>query len=276
MKATRSSQQPAGFTRADLLAAVATAGLLAVWLVSVSATSRAKSEATTCAAHLRELQRAMALYAADHQEQFSYNMGIAEMLDARARRLNWTPNIATWDSAPGNTNQAWAREATLARYLTDPVGSFKCPANRFLSQMQVRLRWQARLRSYSMNGFFGIYSTSPASGDGRNPFFPQRRQFLRTTDPRNPAGMFVFIEEHPDSINDGYFINNPDGTSWGDIPASFHDRAVNLTFADGHLETHRWQSARLALPVRFTYVPVSSDAAARADYRWLMDRTCER
>jgi len=30
-----------------------------------------------------------------------------------------------------------------------------------------------------------------------------------------PADFFVTIDEHPDSINDGYFLNNPGGAGPG-------------------------------------------------------------
>ena len=51
------------------------------------------------------------------------------------------------------------------------------------------------------------------------------------------------IDEHPDSINDGYFINNPSGTAWQDIPASYHNGACGFSFADGHSEIKKWKSA---------------------------------
>lgn len=51
---------------------------------------------------------------------------------------------------------------------------------------------------------------------------------------------FTFIDEHPDSINNGYFLNRIDQLEWIDLPASYHDGAATVTFADGHIETHRW------------------------------------
>jgi len=59
---------------------------------------------------------------------------------------------------------------------------------------------------------------------------------------------FVFIEEHPDTINDGFFVNSWDDNKWGNLPASYHSGSANLHYADGHIESHRWVVADTARP----------------------------
>ena len=85
----------------------------------------------------------------------------------------------------------------------------------------------------------------------------------------------MFIEEHPDSINDGYFLNHPDSCQWSDLPASYHNGAANLTFTDGHVDLHKWRFAGTKPPPRPESanlpIPVSPDE--RADFDWLMERT---
>ena len=85
------------------------------------------------------------------------------------------------------------------------------------------------------------------------------------------------MEEHPDSINDGYFLNRGLAAGWTDLPASYHNGGANLTFADGHAEFHSW-----TLPS--TKPPSQPDAAGlpfplspndRADFYWLLRRTSE-
>ncbi len=89
-----------------------------------------------------------------------------------------------------------------------------------------------------------------------------------------PADYFVTIDEHPDSINDGYFLNNPGGASqWGDGPAWYHNGAGGISFADGHSAIHKWSSATTRIPVRFSWNPPTFDAAGQRDYRWLIERT---
>ena len=52
---------------------------------------------------------------------------------------------------------------------------------------------------------------------------------------------WVFLDEHPDSINDGWLITNiTDPNTWEDLPASYHGQACGFGFADGHAAIHKW------------------------------------
>ena len=44
------------------------------------------------------------------------------------------------------------------------------------------------------------------------------------------------LDEHPDSINDAFFITDPNANNWQDRPASYHNGAAGFSFADGHAE----------------------------------------
>jgi prepilin-type processing-associated H-X9-DG protein len=56
---------------------------------------------------------------------------------------------------------------------------------------------------------------------------------------------FVFLDENPNSINDGYWASQgPVPTYngyWVDLPAVYHNFACNLSFADGHAEVRKWK-----------------------------------
>jgi len=45
--------------------------------------------------------------------------------------------------------------------------------------------------------------------ESRNELAPTHRQWLKLSEVPNPANKWVLIDEHPDSINDGYFYNPP-------------------------------------------------------------------
>ena len=85
----------------------------------------------------------------------------------------------------------------------------------------------------------------------------------------------MLTEEHPDSINDAYFLNKPDSMQWIDLPASYHHGAANLAFADGHLESHKWRFASTKPPPRpdAAHLPRPVPLMERADYDWLMEHT---
>ena len=56
-----------------------------------------------------------------------------------------------------------------------------------------------------------------------------------------PSRAAVFIDEHEGSIENARFlIRQPGMWSWGDHPATRHNRGCVLSFADGHCETWRW------------------------------------
>src|SRR5665213_2218641 len=75
-----------------------------------------------------------------------------------------------------------------------------------------------------------------------------------------PSAIFVFLDEHPDSINDGYFIDKPayptlsayggsaQNDEWIDLPGSYHNGAGSFSFADGHTELHPWRNAGTCPP----------------------------
>ena len=70
--------------------------------------------------------------------------------------------------------------------------------------------------------------------------------YRKESDLANPgsANIWVFIDENPISINDGSFICDPDPAhvyaDWIDCPASYHNNAGGLTFADGHAQIRKW------------------------------------
>jgi len=55
-----------------------------------------------------------------------------------------------------------------------------------------------------------------------------------------PAQTWVYVDEHPDSINDaGCFAPNTKNNI-PDAPATYHNGACGFAFADGHSEIHKW------------------------------------
>jgi prepilin-type processing-associated H-X9-DG protein len=76
---------------------------------------------------------------------------------------------------------------------------------------------------------------------GVNTNNPNFVQFFKLTSIPVPARIFVFLDEHPDSISDGYFVNRSSYPEWIRLPASWHNGAATFSFADGHAEIHSWK-----------------------------------
>jgi prepilin-type processing-associated H-X9-DG protein len=196
---------------------------------------------------------------------------------------NWVNNVMTWTTEEYVTNLNYLRVGPFAPYVGNSIGVYLCPADRYLSSAQRSRGWRNRARSLSMNACLGYYSQPPESGapelSGRNRYVPFA-QMVRDSQVREPANIFVMLDEHPDWINDGYYLNNPDVTSnWGDAPASYHNGACGFSFADGHSEIKRWLGVTSTLRVlangSFFGYTFRTDRD-RSDFRWLMDRTSYR
>ena len=128
-----------------------------------------------------------------------------------------------------------------------------------------------------MNAIFGIFSDGESGDDTRQGIHwgtaGTYRQFLKTTEVPKPARTWLFIDEHPDSINDGFFDNDPTQTAWADTPGSEHAGGCGFSFADGHSELRMWLSKTSRFPVRYQDgVDDGScppfDAAGRIDFSW--------
>ena len=72
MKTPPIARSVSGFARADLIAILASLALLSVLLLGMGNTTRSSHRATACAAHLRGLSAALALYASDSSEYLPY------------------------------------------------------------------------------------------------------------------------------------------------------------------------------------------------------------
>lgn len=124
-----------------------------------------------------------------------------------------------------------------------------------------------------MNAMIG--DAGEITSSGKNTNNPSYKQFFKLSQVPAPSEIFVFIEEHPDTIDDGYFINKYYSLQWRDLPASYHDGAAHLAFADGHIEKHKWIYATTRPPPVLNTLPpfIPIDPSERDDFDWLMYRT---
>jgi len=164
----------------------------------------------------------------------------------------------------------------LGKYTDGAIDIYKCPADKFLIQPQRAAGFQRRLRSLSMNALFGRSNNDPNDNTARGAswaFNGMYRQFIKLTDVVEPAKTWLTLDEHPDSINDAFFITDPNVNNWQDIPASYHNGACGFSFADGHAEIRKWLSQSSMYPVDFVYGPNKPfDDLGRQDMAWYAER----
>jgi prepilin-type processing-associated H-X9-DG protein len=273
-----------GFTGVELLVVIAMIAVFAGVLLPAFAKAKRKSQELGCLDNTGQLMVAWQLYNGDNIDRVVNNFGLDTTLATIGNRTyrNWANNVMSWGTDEAITNLAYLRSGPLANYVGDSVDIYSCPADTYVSATQRLKGWTKRARSVSMNAFFGPYGEPPQAGNpessGYNRFATGWRQYLKASDVAVPANTYVLLDEHPDWINDGYFLVNPAG-SWSssDLAASYHNGSGGFAFADGHSEMRRWVDAGTKAKITTTGISLPAGMAqAKRDFLWISSRATVR
>jgi prepilin-type N-terminal cleavage/methylation domain-containing protein/prepilin-type processing-associated H-X9-DG protein len=282
-----------GFTLIELLVVIAIIAILAAVLLPVLHKAEVRAQAAQCMNNSRQLMLGWIQYYNDNNDRLVNNFGgVADALEEKNKTdRNWVNAYMTWgltDPLGDPVNDLdGITQAPFYEY-THNASVYRCPADHYLSPKQASAGIGTRPRSYSMNMYFGQdlvgYTTNI------NTIYPEYVQFTRGAGIRNSANLYVIMEEHPDSINDG-FLQEPAAQSatewktvdpsgaWDDLPATTHDGGCGFAFADGHAEIHVFKSTHCTiLPVTYGSKPAppafdSDPVAGWMDAIWVGSRS---
>ena len=247
------------FTLVELLVVLATLGILTVLLLpAVASTQSGSTKPFQCLNNMRQLAQAWTLYSEDNHDRLAINSDPHVLSSGfnLSSGPSWITGVLDWTTGQYNTNTSYLtndKYSLLGNYLARSANVFACPATAtFISSQQRSVGWSARCRSVAMNAAVGDGDKYMEPG---NPFgWTSWYVAKRSTDfhTPGPSGVWVFIDEHPDSIDDGllYAANYP-VTTFTELPGSQHDGACGVTFADGRAEIHKWQGTAARQPVQY-------------------------
>jgi len=255
MNSTGTNASGRAFTLIELLVVIAIIAILAALLLPVLGRSKATAKGAQCLNDHRQLVLAWTMYSHDNDDRLP---GLEEWVVGNMQDPFDATNISLLVDP---------KQSILARYVATPQ-IYKCPGD-----------MSTLVRSVSMN--CRMNTDNPLSGPWLGGGDKSYQIFTKLQQIRNPADIFVILDERSDTINDSSLTidmsntGNSDGAGASDpywiidYPAGYHNGSGRFSFADGHVEGHRWLESTFFVPSGQAHGKHTS--ATDRDVQWLQE-----
>jgi len=240
-----------GFTLIELLVVIAIIAILAAMLLPALSKAKQKTQGISCMNNLHQLMLSWYIYSGDFSDLLPPTAGVpataTDPTQTIAHNGNWVHGImgTAYGTPESNTDPALIQLGSLFGYSKN-IKIYKCPADVKSSKTPAGAL-TLTTRSMSMNGWLNPLPGQDIISQGLGQGHIYRKQAdIAGTHPGGPVNLFVTLDENPFTINDGWFVSDPSRNSqYVDMPASYHNRAGGLGFADGHSEIKKWSDQNL-------------------------------
>jgi prepilin-type N-terminal cleavage/methylation domain-containing protein len=254
-----------GFTLIELLVVIAIIAILAGLLLPALARAKIQSQKAKCVSNLKQLQLGAFMYKDDNNNYLLPNSPSTPPNIGGPGKA-WIDSDTSdegWGPLDGNTNLNIYTTGLLAPYMANQIGVYKCPGDTIPSANG------QRLRTYSMNGQMGSIYTKQKQFNLDQPAI----QYVLEADIvcPEPSSAFVFCDENPGSIGDGYLEIDSHTPNFPDAPAGNLGGVCGFSFSDGHAEEHKWLTTALTVapsPGSNGHYPKVPGGINNADWIW--------
>lgn len=233
-----------GFTLIELLVVIAIIAILASILLPVLQKAEQRAQGIQCMNNEKQLALAWITYSGDNQGRLVPNgdenhqpSSLTDPTAVTGTNAQWCPgrqDLAA-DLSPGNITPnkglEWIQLGLLYPYVNN-LKTYKCPSDTY-SYTAGGVNYQ-HVRSMSMNEW--LSPIAPWNNTTTVMIYYKESSLIHP----GPAGLWLFIDENPYSINDGCFICLPGKDEWIDYPGSYHNHGSGMSFCDGHAEIRIW------------------------------------